>query len=120
MSNNKQNADQLISEIIKEIENAKGLDIKLLDLRELDNTISDYFIVCSGTSNTHVSAIAAIVQKEVSKTLSEKPWHTEGRQIADWVLMDYVNVVVHIFQKPVREHYDIEGLWGDAKITDFS
>lgn len=120
MSDKKQNTDQLITAIIKEIENAKGLDIKLLDLREIENTITDYFVVCSGTSNTHVSAIAGLVQKEVSKTLAEKPWHTEGRQIADWVLMDYVNVVVHIFQRPVRELYDIEGLWGDAKITDFS
>jgi len=120
MSKTKSNTDQLITQIIKEIENAKGLDITLLDMRELENAISDYFIICSGTSNTHVSSIAALVQKEVSKALQEKPWHTEGEQIADWILLDYVNVVVHILQRPMREHYDIEGLWGDAKITNFS
>lgn len=120
MTNTKQNADQLITQIIKSIENAKGLDIALLDLRELENTVCDYFILASGTSNTHVDAIASLVGKEVSKELKEKPWHTEGERTSEWVLLDYVNVVVHVFQKPVREHYDIEGLWGDAKITLFS
>ncbi len=120
MTTNKTSADQLITEIIKEIENAKGEAITLLDLRGIENTVCDYYIVCSGNSNTHVASIAALVQKEVSKTLHEKPWHTEGEQMAEWVLMDYVNVVVHVFQKPIREHYDIEGLWGDAKITNFS
>ncbi|HIP47612.1 MAG TPA: ribosome silencing factor [Lutibacter sp.] len=120
MTKTEQNADQLITHIIKSIENAKGLDIALLDLRELENTVCDYFIVCSGTSNTHVDAIAGLVGKEVSKELKEKPWHTEGERTGEWVLLDYVNVVVHVFQKPIREHYDIEGLWGDAKITLFS
>jgi len=120
MTNTEQNADLLITQIIKSIENAKGLDIALLDLRELENTVCDYFIISSGTSNTHVDAIAGLVGKEVSKELKEKPWHTEGERTAEWVLLDYVNVVVHVFQKPIREHYDIEGLWGDAKITLFS
>ena len=119
MTKQKLSTDQLITQIIKGIEENKGLDITLLDLREIENTVCDYFIIASGTSNTHVSSIAGSVQKEVSKELKEKPWHTEGEQTAEWVLMDYVNVVVHIFQKPVREHYDIEGLWGDAKITTF-
>lgn len=120
MTNTEQNADQLITQIIKSIENAKGQDIALLDLRELENTVCDYFIISSGTSNTHVDAIAGLVGKEVSKELKEKPWHTEGERTGEWVLLDYVNVVVHVFQKSIREHYDIEGLWGDAKITLFS
>ncbi len=119
MNKLKSSTDQLITEIIKGIEENKGLDITLLDLREIENTVCDYFIIASGNSNTHVSSIAGSVEKEVSKVLHEKPWHTEGEQLAEWVLLDYVNVVVHIFQKPVREHYDIEGLWGDAKITNF-
>lgn len=113
-------ADQLITEIVKSIEDSKGLDIMLLDLREIDNTVCDYFIISSGTSNTHVEAIAGAVSKNVSKKLQEKPWHTEGEQTAEWVLLDYVNIVVHVFQKPIREHYDLESLWGDAKITTFS
>ena len=113
-------ADQLITEIVKSIEDGKGLDIMLLDLREIENTVCDYFVISSGTSNTHVEAIAGAVSKNVSKALQEKPWHTEGEQTAEWVLLDYVNVVVHVFQKPIREHYDLESLWGDAKITTFS
>jgi ribosome-associated protein len=120
MSTPKYNTDQLITQIIKIAEDAKSLDIKLLDLREIENTVCDYFIICSGTSNTHVEAIAGRIQKDVSKELHEKPWHTEGEQTAEWILLDYVNVVVHVFQQPTREHYDLESLWGDAKVTSFS
>ena len=110
-------ADNLITQIILGIEEVKGLKIKLLDLRSLDNTVCDYFVVCSGTSNTHVSAIVQSIQKIVSKALKEKPYHTEGLENAEWVLMDYINVVVHVFQKQTREFYRIEELWGDAKTT---
>jgi len=113
-------ADDLISVIIKGIDDVKGEDIQLLDLREIDNTVCDYFVICSGNSNTQVNAISGSVQKVVSKELKDKPWHIEGQNNAEWVLMDYVNVVVHIFQKHVREFYDIESLWGDAKITQIS
>lgn len=92
----------------------------MLDLRKIENAVCDYFIICSGTSNTHVDSIASHIQKDISKTTGEKPWHIEGEQRAEWILMDYINVVVHIFQQPQREHYDIEGLWGDAEITTFS
>lgn len=107
-------SDQLITQIIRGIEEVKGQDIEILDLRELENMVCDFFIICSGTSNTQVNAIVNSVQKSVSKTLQEKPWHTEGTENAEWVLIDYVHVVVHVFQKHIREFYDIEGLWGDA------
>ena len=110
--------DELIATIIKGIEEVKGEDIQLLDLREIDNTVCDYFVVCSGSSNTQVNAISGSVQKTVSKELRDKAWHIEGQNNAEWVLMDYVNVVVHVFQKQFREYYDIESLWGDAKITE--
>lgn len=110
-------ADDLMSAIFKAIDDVKGLDVQLLDLREIENTVCDYFIICTGTSNTHVNAISGIIQKQVSKITKEKPWHVEGEPNAEWVLLDYVNVVVHIFQKQKREFYDIESLWGDAKIT---
>lgn len=112
--------DDLIAVIIKGIDDVKGEDIQLLDLREIDNTVCDYFIICSGNSNTQVNAISGSVQKVVSKELKDKPWHVEGQNNSEWILMDYVNVVVHIFQKHVREFYDIESLWGDAKITQIS
>lgn len=117
MAKKETNNDQLIAQIIKGIEEVKGNDINILDLREIENTVCDYFIICNGSSNTQVNAIVNSVQKSVSKALKDKPWHIEGSENAEWVLMDYVNVVVHVFQKHIREFYDIESLWGDAKIT---
>ncbi|HUH47691.1 MAG TPA: ribosome silencing factor [Arenibacter sp.] len=117
MQKRKSSADELIALIISGIEEVKGHDINLLDLRNIENTVCDYFIICNGTSNTHVNAIVGSIQKTVSKAIKDKPWHVEGSENAEWVLMDYVNVVVHVFQKQVREYYDLEGLWGDAKVT---
>lgn len=109
--------DVLLSCIIKGIEEVKGNDIEILDLREIDTAVCDYFVVCNGNSNTQVNAIVNSVQKIISKELKDKPWHVEGTDNAEWVLMDYVSIVVHVFQKEIREYYNIEGLWGDAKIT---
>jgi len=88
-----------------------------MDLRQIDNTPCDFFVICSGNSNTQVAAIVNSVQKTVSKALHEKPFHTEGLEVAEWVLIDYVNVVVHVFQRQTREFYNIEELWGDAIST---
>ncbi|MFM7681465.1 MAG: ribosome silencing factor [Bacteroidota bacterium] len=109
--------DDLLASIIKGIEDVKGLDIDILDLRGIDNSVCDYFVICNGNSNTQVNAIVGSVQKGVSKELKDKPWHTEGTDVGEWVLMDYVSIVVHVFQKHIREYYNIESLWGDAKIT---
>ena len=117
MQKRKASADELIALILQGIEEVKGHDISILDLREIENTVCDYFIICNGTSNTHVNAIVGSIQKTVSKAIKDKPWHVEGEGNAEWILMDYVNVVVHVFQKHIREYYDIEGLWGDAKFT---
>ncbi len=115
MTKKENEADQLITQIIQGIEEVKGQDIEILDLREIENTVCDYFIICNGTSNTQVNAIANSVEKTVSKSLKEKAWHIEGSENAEWILMDYINIVVHVFQKHIREYYDIESLWGDAK-----
>jgi ribosome-associated protein len=117
MQKGKASADELIAFILQGIEEVKGLEINLLDLRDIENTVCDYFVLCNGTSNTHVNAIVNSIQKTVSKGIQDKPWHVEGSDNAEWVLLDYVNVVVHVFQKQVRDFYDIEGLWGDAKVT---
>ena len=113
----KTNTDALLSHIIEGIEEIKGEDINILGLREIENNVCQYFVVCSGNSNTQVRAISSSVQKVVSKALHEKPWHVEGQETSEWVLMDFVDIVVHIFQKHTRSHYDIESLWGDAKQT---
>ena len=117
MSKQQPNIDALIATVIEGIEDVKGKEINILDLREIENTVCDYFVICEGTSNTQVNAIVNSIQKKVSKTLKDKPWHIEGEDNAEWILMDYVNVVVHVFQKHIREYYDIESLWGDAKVT---
>ena len=117
MIKKKSSPDELIALIIKGIEDIKGENISLLDLRKIENTVCDYFIICNGNSNTQVNAIINSIQKIVSKGIKEKPYHIEGAENAEWILMDYVNVVVHVFQKKTREYYDIENLWGDAKIT---
>ena len=80
--------DVLITEIIKGIEDVKGENITILDLRDIENTVCDYFILCDGNSNTQVNAISASIQKNVSKSIKEKPWHVEGESNAEWVLLD--------------------------------
>jgi ribosome-associated protein len=117
MAKQKASADQLITEIINGIEKVKGQKINVLDLRKIENTACNYFVICEGTSNTQVNAISGAIQKSVSKALQDKPWHVEGASNAEWILLDYIDVVVHIFQKHIREYYDIESLWGDAAIT---
>ncbi|MGL2964744.1 ribosome silencing factor [Flavobacterium sp. RSB2_4_14] len=117
MTKKKVNTDILLANIIKGIEEVKGNDIDILDLRAIDTAVCDYFIICNGNSNTQVNAIVNSIQKLVSKELKDKPWHVEGTDNGEWVLMDYVDIVVHVFQKQIREFYNIEGLWGDAQIT---
>ena len=118
MTKKQVSTDDLISVIIQGIEEVKGENIQLLDLRDIENTVCDYFIICSGNSNTQVKAISGSIQKTVSKQIKDKPWHIEGENNAEWILMDYVHVAVHVFQKQIRDFYDIESLWGDAKITE--
>lgn len=117
MLNNNDSASSLIDEIIKGIENVKGEEIQVMDLNNIENTPCKYFIICSGNSNTQVMAIVNSIIKKVSKKIQEKPLHTEGLEAAEWVLIDYINVVVHVFQRKTREFYNIEELWGDAKST---
>ena len=89
----------------------------MFDLSNIENAVAETFIICSGNSNTQVSAISGNIEKKVRNDLRDRPWHVEGNENAMWVLLDYVSVVVHVFQKQVREYYDIETLWGDAKVT---
>lgn len=102
---------------VQGLEDKKAKDIIVLDLRKLPNAVSDYFIVCHGTSDTQVKALADAVEETVRKQTKDKPWHIEGTSNAEWVLIDYVNVVVHIFLEHSREFYQLEDLWADAQIT---
>ena len=116
--NKELSSNTLITNIIAGIEKVKGTDITIMDLHEVENTVCDYFILCNGSSNTQVAAISGAIQRVVSQADEHQhPWHVEGEANAEWVLIDYVDVVIHIFQTRLRAHYDLEGLWGDAKIT---
>ncbi|UKN01694.1 ribosome silencing factor [Paracrocinitomix mangrovi] len=108
----------LVDTIVDAIQDIKGKDIVILDLQKLPNSVTDYFIICSGESSTQVEGISNSVLKKTSKQLKEKPWHKEGLNNSEWILLDYVNVVVHIFYKDVRSFYNLEGLWADAEITE--
>lgn len=107
----------LVDKIVEAIQDTKGEDVLIFDLSNIENSVAETFIICSANSNTQVSAISGNIEKKVRNELRDRPWHVEGTENAMWVLLDYVSVVVHVFQKPVREYYDIETLWGDAKIT---
>jgi len=107
----------LVDKIVEAIQDTKGEDIQIFDLSSIENSVAETFVICSGNSNTQVSAIAGNIEKKVRNDIRERPWHVEGTENAMWVLVDYVSVVVHVFQKQIRDYYDIEELWGDAKIT---
>lgn len=110
---------RLVEAVIKGVQEVKGKDIVLLDLRSVPNTVSDFFVVCHGDSVTQVEAIARSVGEFTLKLAGEKAWHTEGEGNAEWVLMDFVDVVVHIFLRDKRGYYALEDLWGDAASTRY-
>jgi ribosome-associated protein len=107
----------LINTIIKGIFEKKGHEIVCIDLSKIENAICRYFIICHGESNTQVNAIATSVEKETTERLSVRPFSIEGMNNAEWVLLDYGDAVVHIFQQNFRTHYKLEELWGDGQIT---
>ena len=111
------NTDNLISCVIVGIEEVKGSKINILDLKNIDNTACKFFIVCSGSSNTQVNAITNSIKKTVSKKIGEKPYQIEGLENSKWVLIDYVDIVVHIFVEETRNYYKIEELWEEAHST---
>jgi len=107
---------ELLKAIVEGLEERKAKNISVINLTNISNRSFDYFVVADADSSTHVESIAASVEDEVKKKLQERPYHTEGWQNAEWILLDYINIVVHVFQRPVREFYNLEGLWADAEI----
>jgi len=108
----------LCNSIVEGMQENKAKDIVVLDLREVKNSVTDFFVICSGESTTQVDGINNSVMRHTRKELQERPWHQEGKGNSEWVLLDYVNVVAHIFYKDARHFYDLEDLWADAKRTD--
>ncbi len=110
---------ELLSEIIvKGMQEKKAIDIVVMDLRKVKNAVADFFVICSGNSDKQLDAIADSVDEEVYKALKENPWHTEGKNNKEWMLLDYINVVAHVFRKDRRDFYALERLWGDADIME--
>lgn len=117
VKNKTTNQSTNISEVIVHgIQEKKGNDIVRLDLRNIHSSVADYFVVCHAESSTQVKAIANSVEEEVFKALGIEPYRKEGLQNAEWILLDYFDVVVHIFKTDKREFYGIEDLWGDAEM----
>lgn len=104
---------------VKGIQEKQGKDILCLNLKGVKNAICDYFIICHATSTPQVEAIVSSVEKEILESSGQKPWFCEGMENAQWVLMDYIDVVVHVFQESARSYYDLESLWADAEIIKY-
>lgn len=107
----------LLEAVIEGMREKKAKNITVLNLQGIENRVTDYFVICDADSNTHVNSIADSVEETVEKLTKERAYHSEGHQNGEWILIDFINVVAHVFLKETREHYNIEGLWGDAEIT---
>lgn len=107
-------ASELLLAIYDSIIEKKGEDVVILNIGKIPNAVTNYFVICHGNSDIHVNTIAQYIEHNVRKTLKEKVWKKEGYENLEWVLLDYVNVVVHVFQKKSREFYRLEDLWADA------
>lgn len=114
---NGNNAADVRDVIVEAMQDKKARDIVVLNLQGVSSAPVDYFVICNGDSDRQVEAIAKSIDEKARKELRERPWHFEGMENREWVLLDYVNVVAHVFQRNQREFYSLEELWGDAQIT---
>ena len=113
-------SEELSKIIVTGMQEKKAEDIVVLDLRKIQNSVADFFVICTGNSDTQVDAISNSVEEFVFKADDQDPWHIEGKSSRDWVLIDYVDVVAHVFKEGTREFFKLEDLWGDAKVTKFA
>jgi ribosome-associated protein len=119
MAKKKEASSEVLSKAAaRGMQEKKASDIVVMDLRKVKNAVADFFVLCSGNSDKQLDAIAESVDEEVYKTIKEYPRYTEGKNNKEWILLDYINVVVHIFRKDRRQFYALEKLWGDAEITE--
>lgn len=115
---NQINSEILCDAIVEGMKDNKAKNIVVLDLRKIENAVTDFFVICSGDSSTQVEGISGSVNRFVRKELQERPWHEEGKGNSQWILLDYVNVVAHIFFHEQRDYYELEELWADAERKD--
>lgn len=119
LQNKQLEVSELTDFIIDCIQDIKGKNIVKLDLREVDDASTDFYIICEGESSTQVSSIADNIVARLKKEHGMRPSHVEGKEQSNWVLVDYFDVVVHVFYPETRKFYEIEDLWSDAKITEY-
>jgi ribosome-associated protein len=111
---------RIFKTIIKAIQDKKGENIISLDLRKIPEAVADFFVICEATSTTQVRAIGESIEDQVKKLCEEAPYKHEGYQHLQWVLIDYINIVVHIMQPETRKFYKLEEMWSDAVSTEHS
>ena len=116
---NSELSNKLADIIVHGMQEKRANEIVKMDMREINSTLSDYFVICNADSNVQVNAIAKSVEDEVYKAFGDDVWHKEGQGNGEWILLDFVDVVVHIFKTEARDRYRLEDLWGDAKIENF-
>ena len=109
------NTEEIVAAVIEAMEAVKGKEIVTLDLRSIGTAVTDYFVICHAPSKTQVDAIADKVEETVFAKTHNKPYHTEGRENTEWILIDFVDVVVHVFLESKREFYKLEELWADSE-----
>jgi ribosome-associated protein len=112
------NSEALSKLVVQGMQERKAKDITILDLTKVKNAVADYFVLCSASSDTQADSIAESIEKYVYKEAKENVWMKEGKNNKEWILLDFVSVVGHVFKNEVREHYNLEGLWGDAIVTE--
>lgn len=110
-------SEQLVEAVVNGMLERKAQEITIIDLKNITTAVCSYFVICHGSSNTQVEAIAESVGMEAQTKLNDRPTHVEGAQLAEWILLDYVDVVVHVFQEESRRFYNLEELWADAEIS---
>ena len=110
------NSSILVEVAVSALEDKKGLDIVYIDFSKVSNTVAQYFVICHGTSNVHVASLADGVIEKLGREMGEKPWNREGMENAEWILLDYADVVVHLFQENTRNFYNLESLWADMEV----
>lgn len=114
----KDNSVELVASVVRGIQEVKGREICTIDMRELNNAVTNHFVICHGTSDTQVEAIARSIERQVFKEIGEDPVHKEGKDKSEWILLDYFDVVVHIFREETRHFYNLEKLWADADVKE--
>ncbi len=110
-----ENAEEIVATVVEAMDSVKGKEIVTLDLRETGTAVTDYFVICHANSKTQVDALADKIIDEVRDKNGVKPYHIEGRDNTEWILIDFVDVVVHVFLQSMRKFYQLEELWADAE-----